>query len=109
MLYTKQERQCTYKRNTEMHSSNHSCCGRAIHITYSECVSTALVIQKEKRMRPTILSCVACLALPVLHVLINGMIFEKKKKVTEHKMCVLIFSKICLKHFSFYDCTLLFM
>jgi hypothetical protein len=36
--------------------------GKAISITYSECVSVALVIQNAKRMRHILLSSVACLA-----------------------------------------------
>jgi len=40
------------------------CCGNAIGITYSEYVSVTLFIQHAKRMRRTILSSVACLALP---------------------------------------------
>ena len=38
------------QRNTEERSSNHSCIGKAIRITYSECVSVALVIQHAMRM-----------------------------------------------------------
>jgi len=38
------------KRNTEACSCNHCSCGEAI-ITYSKCVSVALVIQQAKRMR----------------------------------------------------------
>jgi hypothetical protein len=39
------------KRNIEARSRNHCCCGKAISITYFECVSVALVIQHTKRMR----------------------------------------------------------
>ena len=38
------------------------CRVKAIRVTYSECVSVALVIQCKKRMRCTILSSVACAA-----------------------------------------------
>jgi hypothetical protein len=41
-------------RNFQLRSSNHCCCGKAISITYSECVSVALAIQHAKRMRCTI-------------------------------------------------------
>jgi hypothetical protein len=53
---------------------------KAISITYSECVSVALVIQHAKRMRRIILSSVACLAVPYFfpHYLINGTIFGTK-------------------------------
>jgi hypothetical protein len=42
-------------RNVEARSRNHCCCGKAISITYSECVSVALVIQHSKHMRRIIL------------------------------------------------------
>ena len=58
---TKQE---MYERNIEARSRNHCCRGKAVRVAYSECVSTALVIQHTKRMRLSILSHVACLALP---------------------------------------------
>jgi len=37
-----QGRQCTYKRNIEARSQNNCCQGKAVSITYSECVSVAL-------------------------------------------------------------------
>ena len=67
-----------YKRNIEARSRNHCCTGKAISITYCQCVSVALVIQHAKRMRRIILSSVACLAVPYFsHYLINGTIFGK--------------------------------
>jgi hypothetical protein len=39
-------------RNTEMHPRDHCCRGKAIGVTYSECVSVALVIQHEKKHAP---------------------------------------------------------
>ena len=50
------------KRNTYARSPNHSCIGKAIIITYSECVSVALVTQHAKSMRRIILASVACLS-----------------------------------------------
>jgi hypothetical protein len=38
------DRQCMYTRNIEARSRNHRCIRKAISITYSECVSVALVI-----------------------------------------------------------------
>ena len=70
-------------------------------ITYSECVSVALVIQHVMRMRLTVLSSVACPALPffIPHYLVNATILGGK--IVEHKMCVLIFLySFCLKHVS---------
>jgi len=47
-----------------MSSCNHCCSGKAISITYSECVSVALVIQDAERMLRILLSSVA---FPALH------------------------------------------
>ena len=43
---------------------NQCCSGKAISITCSECVSVALVIEQVKRIRPMILTSVACLVEP---------------------------------------------
>jgi len=49
----RQDRQCTHKPNNEVLSWNHFsfCRGEVLSITYSECVSVALVIQYAKGMR----------------------------------------------------------
>jgi hypothetical protein len=44
--------------NSEARSCNHCCRGRAINITYSECLSVALAVQHAQRMRRIILSSV---------------------------------------------------
>jgi hypothetical protein len=44
-------------------SFSHCCCGEAISVTYSECVSVALVIRDAMRMRRIMLLPVVCLAL----------------------------------------------
>ena len=69
-----QARRFAYKRNIEARSRNHCCSGLATEITYSECVSVALVIQYAKRMRRAILS-PARLNDTFQHYLINGTIF----------------------------------
>ena len=43
------------QRNIQARSRNHCCGGKAIRITYSECVFVALVILHAKRMRRIIL------------------------------------------------------
>jgi hypothetical protein len=51
------------QRNIEARSCNHCCCGKAVTVTYSECVTVALVIQHAKRMHHVIFSSVASLVL----------------------------------------------
>jgi hypothetical protein len=58
-----------YKGNINARSRNHCCRGKAISITYSECVSVDGVIQHAKRMRRIILLSVACLAVPYFSTL----------------------------------------
>jgi hypothetical protein len=55
--------------NTEARSWNNCCCGKAISVTYCECVSVALVTQHAMRMCLIILSSVGCLAVPYLSTL----------------------------------------
>jgi hypothetical protein len=62
---------------------SHTLCwrGKAINVTCFECVSVALLTRDAMRILRVILSSVACPAVPhFLHYLINGRIFEKKKK-----------------------------
>ena len=74
-----QDRRYTYKRNTGARSRNHSCRGKAIRITYSECVYVALVIQHAMRMRRMIFSSVDCPACYIFaQYLINGTILHIK-------------------------------
>jgi len=47
----KLDKQCTYKQNIEACSHKHWRHAKTILITYSECVSVALVIQYAKSMR----------------------------------------------------------
>jgi hypothetical protein len=83
--------QCTHKSNTETRSRNHCCSGKAISITYSECLSVALVIQHAQRMRRIILSSVACPGLPYSSTLSHKWRDIRKKKLLNIK-CVLTFS-----------------
>jgi hypothetical protein len=76
---SKQDRPCAYKRNFEARLSNTFCRGKAISITYSECMFVVLFIQYAKRMRRFILWYVAQLSVQYsAHYLINGTVFEKK-------------------------------
>jgi hypothetical protein len=67
-----------------------------------ECVRLVLFIQDEMRMCLTALSCVASLGPPHTSTLPYKRHDFRKKKIIEHKMCVLIFFGTCIeKHFSF--------
>jgi hypothetical protein len=78
-------------RNIKARSRNHFCRGKEISIIYSECVSVAIVTQHAKRMLGIILSPVGCLAVPYCSTLSHKR-QDFRKKVNEHKICVLIFS-----------------
>ena len=88
-----QERQCTYERNNRACSRNHLCSGKAISITYFECVSAALVIQHAMRMRRIMLPSFSCPALPYFPTLSHKR-HDFEGNPTVHKMRVLKFSTI---------------
>ena len=73
-----------YKCNIEARSRKHCCHGEAISITYSECVSVALVFHHAKRMRPVISSSSACLTLPYVPTLYHKWHNFRKNNI-EHK------------------------
>jgi hypothetical protein len=76
--------------NLEARSRNDCCRGKAISITYYECVSVAVVIQRAMRMPVIILSCATSRALTFFRqYLINGTTFEKNLLKMK---CVLILS-----------------
>ena len=69
------------KYNTEARSSKQGSCGKAISITYSECVFVALVIQRTERMRPIKLS----------YSTLSHIKLDFRLNFIEHRMCVLRF------------------
>jgi len=80
-----------YKSNNWARSRNRCCRGEAIGITYSECVSAALVIRHAMGTRRIISLSVSWLLLPYFFTLSRKR-HDFLKKVIEHKICVLIFS-----------------
>ena len=92
-----QQKQYTYKRNTEACSPKYFATENKKKITQSECVcvcvwvGVALVIQHATRMRRIILSFVTCLPLLYFSTLLHKP-HHFRKNVTEHNMSVLIFS-----------------
>jgi hypothetical protein len=78
------DRHYACKRNIEALSCNHRR-GKAVNISFSECVPVAFVIQNEMRMRRIILSSVACLALLYFSTLSHK--WHDLGKLIENKMC----------------------
>jgi hypothetical protein len=96
-------RQAMYAhRNNKALSSKHCYCGRAITVTYSECVFVALGIQHAMCMRHIVIcglpDCKKC-----LHIISQTARLGRGGgwgKVIEHKMCVLIFSTVFMWNIS---------
>jgi hypothetical protein len=89
---SKQDRQCTYKYNTQAHLYNHCCCGKAICINIiSVYLYSCLSYQAWKSH---IFCAIYCLAVPHFSTLsLEGRNFFGEKKIfVEHKMCILTFS-----------------
>jgi hypothetical protein len=78
------------QRNIYALSHNHFCSGKAIIITYSGCVSAALVIRRKMRMYRIALSSVAPLAGP--YSTLSHKRYGLYKNGIEQHMCILIFS-----------------
>ena len=86
MSYNEKERQFTDKRNITARSRNQCSRGEAVNIKYSEWVVCSL------SMRRMILSSVASSGSTIFFHTISLTARFSKKKGTEHKMRVLIFS-----------------
>ena len=91
----KQDRQYTY--NIKLRCVRASIVAVEKNMTYSECVSAALVIQHALCLRHHLWPVRLYSIVP--HYLINGTISEKE--VTENKMCFDFLYKFYLKYFSF--------
>ena len=83
-----QDRQCGYKRNTGLH--NHCCYGKVIHITYSDCMSIALVVHHANSIRHIKLSSVTCLVVPCRYTLPHKQHDFRIKRVVEHQMFAIL-------------------
>jgi len=77
----------------EARSRNFCCHGKPIRITYSECVSVALVMQHAMRMRRTLLPPVGCPAVSYLSTLSHKQ-HDFSRKVAEHKTVVCLSVRI---------------
>jgi len=78
------------QRNSEARSFNHCCSGKTLSVTYSESVYVAIDIQHAMRMRHIVICGLPGSAVFV-HIISQTARFSKKI-VTEHTICVLIFS-----------------
>jgi hypothetical protein len=114
LMYTTTRHTIYVYRNIEARSRNCCCCGKAKSIVYwyvcvcvcvyacmwvpgrvdvsMHTVHIALLIQHATRMRHIVTSFVAPRSAPYFSTLSHKRCDFRRKKVTEHKMCVLIFS-----------------
>jgi len=88
-------------RNTETRSCIHCCSGKAVSITYSDCVFLALCVRYACAVLYSYCHLWPVRLCNIFHYLINGTIYVGGGGVLESKTCVLIFSILCLKNFSF--------
>ena len=64
LLCIQQDRKCAYKRSIGVRLPNHCGSGKEVSITYSDCMSVALVLQHAKRLRRIVMPFVACVVPP---------------------------------------------
>jgi hypothetical protein len=83
-----------YKRSTETRSCNHCCRRKAASVTYSECVSVSLVIQRAMHLRLTMLSSVPCLHLQYFSALSHKR-HDFREKLLNIKCVFWFFYNIC--------------
>ena len=86
-------------RNIEARSCNHCCGGKAISITYCECVFVALSIQHAMRMRHV---SICGLSGSTIFFHINKRHHFRKKTPLNKKMCILIFCTTFVTNMSHY-------
>ena len=82
---------CKLNKRSDVHITepNYCCRWTTTSITYSECVSVALIIQHAKRMRRTVVC--GLFGSTVFSYIVSQMARFSEKNVIECKTCVLIF------------------
>jgi len=103
--YTLWTRQTLYVyRNIEACLCKYCCSGKAINITYFECVFVALGTQHAMRVRHIVICGLPRLYNMFPNYLIKETIFQKKKKsYWTQNVCFDFLYNFCLKHFSFWE------
>jgi hypothetical protein len=93
-----------YKLNTEARSRNYCCRGKAVSVTYSDCVSVfvAFFIEHALCTPRVILSPAASLALLYVYFSTSShLLYGSPRKKNLHIKCVFFPYSFHLKHFSF--------
>ena len=100
-LPLQQYRQCTYKHNIEARYRNHCCSGKAISITYSECVSVTLVNPACNAPAPCYIA-ICDLRDPTIrfHVTHKRQDFRKNIFIEYETYVLVFYITIFFKHFS---------
>ena len=96
----KRQEMCV-ERNNEARSCNHCRSGKAVSITYSECLFIALAIQHAMRMRHIVI-CDLPRYTVFLHIH-KRHDFRKNKCYWTSNLCFDFLYGFCLKHSSFYE------
>ena len=85
ILFFCQTAKCTYKVTLRRFRVTIVCRGKAICITYSHCVSTALVVEHANRMRHIMSSSVVCPAVQYYYTLIHKRQNFRNRKLSNIK------------------------
>ena len=86
----------------EVRSQKHCCHGKAISITYCECVFVALVIQHAMHVHHIVI-CITCLALHHFYTLCHKQHNFRGGELLNGKLCFDFLYNFYLKHISFWE------